>query len=386
MSTRFDMSDWLIHFVKAPKDRFESNESEANKYFGYGEITEDATALDVLRTIIRLGGLLPGKSYRNGKTTLYGYDSVVCASEMPLFAFYEYAKQSAFRGNVSFLGIAIKKEEFFREGGRPAIYGLTQSPHYKQCDDHYRVLNNNILPEEEQYRLVALDMSPGATNNWMHEREWRWKKNLPYHTLWCKDGHGKVGDVDGLPLLADKDQCFSQFVFIVKDLDQKMALQSDLTAFYLAECNNYGTRFSKTIIKESKIIVLDENVDTNTNFLKYYSVEETLSKGKVHDSFFLHQEPNETERKTLEFKLDRVNDKIKSVKSEYNPSPVFRFASNKILDKTIQHLFYLGYEDIYDDEAFLKNFQTRDYDAAMIYLNEINNEFGGLFNIKEIED
>lgn len=386
MNTRFDMSDWLIHFVKAPKDKFESIEPDANKYFSYGEINKDANALDVLRTIIRLGGLLPGKSYRNGKTTLYGFDSVVCASEMPLFAFYEYAKQSVSRGNVSFLGIAIKKEEFFREGGRPAIYGLTQSPHYKCHDDHYRVLNNNILPEEEQYRLVALDMSPGSTNNWMHEREWRWKKNQHYHTLWCKNGCGQKGGVDGLPLLADKGQCFSQFVFIVKDLNQMIALQNDLTAFYLAGSNNYDTPFSKTIIKESKIIVLDENIDPSTNSLKYYSVEETLSKGKVRDSICLHEEPDETERKTLEFKLDRVNDKIKSVKSEYNPSPVFRFASNKILDKTIQHLFYLGYEDIYDDEAFLKKFQTRDYDAAMIYLNEINNEFGGLFNIKEIED
>lgn len=386
MSTRFDMSDWLIHFVKAPRDRFKSNEAEANKYFDYGEITEDATALDVLKTIIRLGGLLPGKSYRNGKTTLYGYDSVVCASEMPLSAFYEYAKQSAFRGNVSFLGIAIKKEEFFREGGRPAIYGLTQSPHYKQCDDHYRVLNNNILPEEEQYRLVALDMSPGATNNWMHEREWRWKKNLPYHTLWCKDGYGKVGDVDGLPLLANKGQCFSRIVFIVKDLNQMITLQNDLTAFYLVGSNNYDTPFSKTIIKESKIIVFDENIDLRTNSLKYYSVEETLSKGKVRDSICLHQEPNDAERKALESKLEKISDKIKPVESGGRPSSVFRFVSDKILDKTIQHLFYLGYEDIYDSEVFLKNFQTRDYDAAMKYLEEIKNEFGDLFNIKEIED
>lgn len=252
MSNRFDMSDWLIHFVKAPKDKFESIEPDANKYFSYGEINKDANALDVLRTIIRLGGLLPGKSYRNGKTTLYGYDSVVCASEMPLFAFYEYAKQFGSRGNVSFFGIAMKKEEFFREGGRPAIYGLSQPPHYKHHDDYYRVLNNNILPEEEQYRLVALDMSPGTTNNWMHEREWRWKKNQPYHTLWCKDGYGKYGDVDGLPLLANKGQCFSQLIFIVKDFDQMTALQSDLTAFYLAGSNNYDTHFSKMIIPERR--------------------------------------------------------------------------------------------------------------------------------------
>ncbi len=71
---RHDHTDWLIHFVRdrVPDQDFIGDEDE---YLGLGpggELESDADAFSVLRTIVRLGGIIPGYSIRNGRTTLYG--------------------------------------------------------------------------------------------------------------------------------------------------------------------------------------------------------------------------------------------------------------------------------------------------------------------------
>src|SRR4051794_25119474 len=108
---RHDHTSWLIHFVRNrnPEQDFPGQSEDDAKYFAGGELELDASAFQVLCSIIRLGGLIPGYSFRKGKTTLYGGDPVVCVTEMPLYAFASYVKQAATTGRVSAYGIAFLK-------------------------------------------------------------------------------------------------------------------------------------------------------------------------------------------------------------------------------------------------------------------------------------
>ena len=123
---RHDHTDWLIHFVRDrfPEQDFPGETEEKYNHWVGGELEPDAGAFQVLKTIIRLGGLYPGYSFRSGKTTLFGGSPVVCATEMPIYSFASYAKERSQSQSVSAYGIAFLKTEFFEAKGRPVIYGL----------------------------------------------------------------------------------------------------------------------------------------------------------------------------------------------------------------------------------------------------------------------
>lgn len=200
---RRDMTKWLIHFVKkVDHSNLPAKTDDEYKFFSKDELEDGTSAFEVLRNIIRTGGIFARSSFRNGVTTLFGEDKVVCATEMPLYSFYKYAQKRCEAGNVSPIGVAFLKSQFFGEGGRHAIYGLSKKLEYepkgKTC--YYRILKDSCLPKDEQYRLVSIELNGLNWNDWSHEREWRWKATEPHHKIFSEDNEGVINEYQGLPL------------------------------------------------------------------------------------------------------------------------------------------------------------------------------------------
>ncbi|MFY9259997.1 MAG: hypothetical protein WAO71_05735 [Gallionella sp.] len=262
---RHDHTNWLIHFVRdrVPEQDFPGESEDEANFFAGGELEYDARAFSVLKTIVSLGGLIPGHSFRSGRTTIYGGQPVVCVTEMPLYSFAMYVKNKANSEKVSAYGIAFLKSEFFAAGGRHAVYGLSaENISYVHNDNYCRIIDPIFLPIEEQYRYVAYSPSGSHWIDWSHEREWRWKVNnsdLDY--VWCRDGNGCDGPVGGLPLFrgANDGGFFSRLCIIVWNQKEAIQIQELLTGFFLAGHNNYDTAFSRSVISNSRIIIL-ENV------------------------------------------------------------------------------------------------------------------------------
>jgi hypothetical protein len=264
---RHDHTDWLIHFVRDrnPEQDFPGQSEDEARYFAGGELEVDADAFQVLCTIIRLGGLLPGHSFRKDRTTIYGGEPAVCVTEMPLYAFAAYVKQAAATGRVSAYGVAFLKREFYEAGGRPAIYGLsTDKVTYDENTWIRRILSPTILPQAEQYRYVAYSPSGARWIDWSHEREWRWKVTDPERDyIWCESGDGTLGPIPGLPLFRGKSEgaCFSRVCIIVWNKQEAAEVQKLLTGLHLAGSNNYDTPFDKSVIGKSRIIVLEDVIN-----------------------------------------------------------------------------------------------------------------------------
>lgn len=266
-SRRHDHTAWLTHFVRDrnPEQDFPGeDEDESGRYAG-GELELDAKAFQVLKTIIRLGGLTPGYSFRNGRTTIYGGQPAVCATEMPLHAFATYARASAKAGNVSAYGISFLKSEFYEAGGRPAIYGLSADDVRYACNTATcRIIDESILPKREQFRYVAHNPA-GLTGriDWSHEREWRWiPQSNDLDEIWVKDHNGTYGPTPALPIFKGSldGRPFTRVCIIVWSTDEANEIREQLTGLYLAGHNNYDTPFDKCLIERSHIIVLGEVV------------------------------------------------------------------------------------------------------------------------------
>lgn len=169
MSRRKDLSSQLIHFTRN---------------------NDDADAFEVLKNIISDGFLKCSWSVRNGKNTIFGDAPAVCFTEMPLFAFHEYVDKRNDFSKISNYGIALSKNELFKKGARNVIYGLSNDGEFEtRINDKMfvRGLDNN-----EQYRYMLTDI--GNTNDWTHEREWRWKSrnNENYLPIWKFVQHDRI--------------------------------------------------------------------------------------------------------------------------------------------------------------------------------------------------
>lgn len=268
---RFDHTKWLIHFVRDRKPEqdlllFEEYEGDL---FDYNGIELDADAFSVLLNIIRLGGLLSGYSFRGGRTTIYGGKPAICATEMPIYSFSEYVRKRGKADEVSAYGIAFLKSEFYEAGGRPVIYGLTlnENVSYRENNSFSRIFNESVLPLQEQFRYVAYSPTNDKWIDWSHEREWRWvARDDDKHTVWAET-NDYADFIDGLPLFNGKENngYFSKLGIIVWNNEEATRIQEELTGYYLAQYNNYSTPFSRILLENSFIIVLNDVIKAVEN-------------------------------------------------------------------------------------------------------------------------
>lgn len=269
---RHDHTDWMIHFVRDrnPSQDFPGETEEEYDYYAGGELEPDASAFEVLKSIIRLGGITPGYSFRSGRTTIYGGQPALCATEMPIYSFATYVRERAKTESVSAYGIAFKKKDFFAAGGRPVIYGLsTDDVTYKKNSPTMRIFDESVLPLSEQYRYVAYNPS-GKPNwiDWSHEREWRWKvSDENQDQIWGRDGFGCIGPIPALPIFKGTldGRPFTSVCIIVWTHEEAAEIQEMLTGFYLAGWNNYDTPFDRALIQSSHIIVLQDVISAVEN-------------------------------------------------------------------------------------------------------------------------
>lgn len=265
---RHDHTDWVTHFVRdrLPDQDFPGDDAEESGYYHGGELEPNAEAFSVLKAIIRLGGITPGYSFRGGRTTIYGGQPAVCATEMPLYSFAQYARNRGDSAKVSAYGISFLKSEFYQAGGRPVIYGLSiDKPPFVENTSTRRIFHESVLPVAEQYRFVAYNPS-GSSKwvDWSHEREWRWvPQDEEQDEIWAQGYDGTFDSTPALPLFKGRleGRPFSRVCIIVWTKEEANEIREMLTGFYLAGSNNYDTPFDKKLIAASRIIVLQDAVD-----------------------------------------------------------------------------------------------------------------------------
>jgi hypothetical protein len=264
---RHDHTDWLIHFVRnrLPEQDFPGTTEEEAGFYQGGELEPDADAFSVLKTIVRLGGIIPGYSFRNGRTTIYGGGPAVCVTEMPLYSFAQYARARGDETKATAYGIAFLKSEFYAAGGRPVIYGLsTIHTKFTINTETVRIFEDSVLPQAEQYRYVAYNpLKKGRWVDWSHEREWRWvPQDVDADEVWVQDYNGIYGPTPALPIFKGRisGRPFTRVCIIVWTRDEAEEVRSLLTGFYLAGCNNYDTPFDRSLIEASRIIILQDVV------------------------------------------------------------------------------------------------------------------------------
>lgn len=290
---RFDLTEWIIHFVH---DRIPENDPKcfcvdpetgdslgfADYFDSKGEphsilncyadedfpIEEDAPAFVVLKKILHDGYLKSGWSFRKGNPTIYGPSSAVCFTEMPLYALITYAKdRGSYSSYVGQYGVAFKKNELYKAGARPVIYGLSTKHIETSENDPYfergsalRLLSTTEtdIGPQEQYRYVAMNLSGKKRIDWSHEREWRWRL--------IDDQYG----VPGLPFLLSDDYAdfFSEIVIIVSNETEKNEILHRLKNMYDSEGTQTGFAYNTDLIKTIKVLSIEALSGLSTDLSK----------------------------------------------------------------------------------------------------------------------
>jgi hypothetical protein len=299
---RTDISEYLIHFLRTPKTADAPNfnnltedtcEDLKKPYYPLVEDNEICDEFECLINIIEEGGLRASFSYRNGKPTIYGGHPVVCFTEMPLLNFLEYEKDRNNDNRITKYGFALLKKEVFKHHGRPVISGLSATSKFSYLNKDQRIINPKLLPIEEQYRYVGLDLVNGI--DWTHEREWRVKCDLNDQSFSIRDDwNDNIHYTWGVPIFTDF--YFSEVVIIIQNLDEAKRIydkvQNQLDSGY---CKG-GAEFCNSI----KYLIIEDAIE----FLKTNNL---TSIEKLPDTvYYSHQSepltPNEIEHLTSTIK------------------------------------------------------------------------------------
>ena len=264
MKNRNDITDWLIHFTKSTSsdqvidiyDEYEEEDGTISMDLNYTNQLppgiSERSAFENLKNIVQECGIRYGYSFRKGKTTLYGGDPVICLTEMPLNSFLKYASTRKSE-SIDTYGIAITKKAAYKYGARPVIYGLsTNNFSYIENTITKRVLPNDILPIQEQYRLVSHNLD-NIRIDWTHEREWRIKKKgLDKHITSVEYGLD-LPELEILNIFEEESHC-KEIILIVQTKDQADELLDMVTTLNDSGSNNYSSEFMP---KKVSILIVD---------------------------------------------------------------------------------------------------------------------------------
>ena len=333
---RLDLSSWLIHFVhgrlpgarpyidedingKLP-EKIYIDESDIPSYFDENgndifldtpyidddwKLADNAMPFDVLKKIVHDGFIQSTWAFRKGKPTIYGPYSVVCFTEMPLYALIDYAKKrGANRGYVGGYGIAVRRNEAYGAGARSVIYGLSgerKEANYASLTSvkGFRLLDDSCgLGIEEQFRYVHTQLTGDKIVDWTFEREWR----LP-----IKDD--RWGSKAGLPILLDKDEYqtpFNEVVIIVNSNREKEEMLNQLVMMYNSGSTESGSQYDLDLIKKTGVMSVEQlENSTEDTLIRLESI-----RVSDNDSLKIPSVTNET--------LHKVKDVIASTQKVYD--------------------------------------------------------------------
>lgn len=278
------MTDWVIHSIHDYNDAHQPDDAVMNREyydsypyhedkrrndrFDCWRVSDDYYGVDstpdaslVLRKIILDGHIRATWAFRNRRPTVYGPRAAVCFTEMPLSAWQAYSKE---RGSdaVGQYAIAIPKDELYRAGGRPVVYGLSgehrETRRRKPLDRGWpRILHASCgIGESEQYRYVALRLNKDGPIDWTHEREWRWA-----------DGDD-VCSCPGLPLwLADDPVSFSRIRIIVPRAQDRTPILELLKQLYDSGANEFDHPFCRRALQSTGIVCIEDLKESTEEWL-----------------------------------------------------------------------------------------------------------------------
>ncbi len=275
---RIDMSDWIIHFVhkRNPVNEAVWFDQEGNGFpipmhvdenkagrFDLWDIKDeelqlepDAPAMSVLLKILDDGFIRTGWSMRNDRATIYGPRAACCFTEMPLHALLHYARSRGNEEMVDVYGIALRKNELFRAGARPVIYGLSGEfkAHGEQWPRHLDPACG--ISEDEQYRFVSMNLSEDRPIDWSHEREWRWS-----------DVHDRVS-CPGLPVWnSESNELFSSAIIIVRRQNEVEDVLDKLKLMRDAGSDGYENPYLMSVIEGTRVLAIEDAL-ANADHLK----------------------------------------------------------------------------------------------------------------------
>lgn len=214
----------------------------------YG-LASDTSAYSVLKRILFDGYIKSGWSFRGGKPTIYGPRSAVCFTEMPLYALLAYASKRNNSSSVKAYGIALRKQELFRAGGRPVIYGISGIHQEASKSEPYfgkgfRCLSSSCgIALLEQYHYVAMNLDKSRWIDWTHEREWRWADTEEKH------------EVPGLPIWIEKGKPkLSQILVIVKEAWEAKDFINSVKTCYDQRGNVYDSTYKRENLKNTVVV------------------------------------------------------------------------------------------------------------------------------------
>ncbi len=407
---REDITDWLIHFTKDIsaedvvdvfyKVEYEKNEEDITdgylkldftNQFSYG--INHLSAYEVLKKIIEECGIRYNYSFRNGVTTLYGGEPVICFTEMPIHSLLEYAKTRNAKSNSTY-GIAIRKKDAYKYGARPVIYGLANKNtfEYLENTDTRRLLKENVLPIEEQFRLVPLRLDKNI--DWTHEREWRIKKrNDIYHHTYIQNGID-LEEIEHLDIFEDEGHC-EEIIVIVNSEDEA----NEMFDIILTLIDGKGNKFESSFNPKSIAILILENLEKENKLIRriediskksYFKVElEDLSVKELNWlKELVSRCQNVISKKATEdyLKNHKLNPKNNDFDDAAGFSSIYSYAvRNKYLRGLLKLDIAFPIGDGYMIRAIGTHFHSqsisfREYIAQKV-CDELNKELGDIFYV-----
>lgn len=372
---REDITDWLIHFTKdiykkdvidvfegMLSDNCEQNELSLDYTNQLPDGFENLTAFEVLKRIIQECGIRYGYSFRNGQTTLYGGDPVICFTEMPINSLIEYSKQRQSNANSTY-GIAIRKKDAFKYGARPVIYGLSPNNvfKYKKFDKTKRVLEETVLPLEEQYRYVHLDLNESRDVDWTHEREWRIKRrnDINHHTY--VNHNYFLEEIKNLNIFEENGHCEEIIIIVNNDAEANEIFDMSLNLI-----DGYGNEYAISFQPKSLSILVINNLKNEKIPIK--RIEDIRS-----EAFFKVELPVLTDNELNDIK--KIILKCKDM--------ISKSATEEYLDT---HKLHPDFNDFVDTcgYATIKSYEVRSKNIRGLLKLGLASSFGNCYNIDAI--
>lgn len=357
--TRTDISKYLIHSVRKPEESDlpnETHEFDSHNYFPllHGKKLNDE--FDVLKNIIKEGGLRANLSFRNGKATIYGDNPVICFTEMPLINFLEYVRLRHNNTRITHYGVAMLKKDIYENGGRPVISGLSVEK-FEYLDPKKRIIKPEILPLEEQYRYVKFNLF----TDWTHEREWRIvcnRKEKKFTLL--DDYHLDSFETYGVNIFSNF--FFSEVVIILyseseaKEIHQ--IVQNQLDGGYAKSGQEFYTKIRYLIVQKA-IELLDKkqfnSIEDLPESVFYEHTYETLTENEIEKvKNALNKCATLSKQFANEF-FDLYNLHTEESRLNYDISGFSVVTSSHSNNKYYRYLLNENYADAVNGSIWLKN-------------------------------
>jgi DNA-binding XRE family transcriptional regulator len=396
MNNRTDISKYVIHSVRKPDvNDLPRTDYEFDEHDYYplqsGEKLEDEFA--VLTNIIREGGLRANLSFRNGKSTIYGNNPVVCFTEMPLINFLQYANLRGNRTRFTEYGVALLKKELYENGGRPVISGLS-STKFEYLDASKRILKPEILPLSEQYRYVKLDFSKG--NDWTHEREWRIACDRKNKDFTVRDDY-RFNTFETYGLNIFSDCLFSEVVIIINTEEEAknifQLVQDQLDSGYCQGGQEFYTKIRYLIvekavsfIKEQKISSIEE-LPESIYYTHSYETLSEIEKDKVAKALkkccdlapkfaeeFFHKYNLDTDDKKYNFDIAG----FAFISSYHSDNKYYRYLLNEELGRAVSGSIWLN--DLAKNTIHLQSITYQKYICTK-QCEILNQEIENIFSV-----